>query len=255
MSEEAVGQESETKRQMGTSGRKTKRKPLTLPQFRRRMLLLIGMALAVLCGVYRVSRPHPPAPGKLRPAEPPSVETLPDPPGIVLHHSDTPGRANGRLVDARTLDHIHQADHPGWAIVYKGKTYHIGYHYVILANGVIQPGRPEHCQGAHCPKHNNWIGICLVGAFSTADPASWKPHVPTKPQMASLLMLCEKLMSKYHIPPENVKRHRDLRMTWCPGGRFPYDKVIHELRNYADAHPEVRSGGHTVAALLPSSKP
>ena len=238
---------------MGASGRNTKRKQLTLPQFRRRMLLLFGMALAVLFGVYRVSRPHL-TPVKMRPAGPPVViETLPDPPGIVLHHSNTPGRVHGRLVDEKILDHIHGEEHPDWAIVYKGKTYHIGYHYVILANGTIQPGRPEHCQGAHCPKHNNWIGICLVGAFSTADPSYWKPQVPTKPQMESLLMLCEKLMSKYHIPPENVKRHRDLRMTWCPGGRFPYDKIIHNLRIYADAHPEVRSGAHPITAMLPPS--
>lgn len=238
---------------MGDPGRKTRRKALTLPQFRRRMLLLIGMALAVLCAVYRVSRPHAPQHAPLRP--PLVIEMLPDPPGIVLHHSNTPGWVHGRLVDERILDHIHQEDHPGWAIDYKGKTYHIGYHYVILADGTIQPGRPEHCQGAHCPKHNDWIGICLVGAFSTADPARWKPRVPTRLQMASLLMLCEKLMSKYHIPPENVKRHRDLRMTWCPGGRFPYDKIIHELRTYADAHPEVRTRPHPITAILPLQKP
>ncbi|MCW3097756.1 MAG: hypothetical protein JWL77_3374, partial [Chthonomonadaceae bacterium] len=70
-------------------------------------------------------------------------------------------------------------------------------------------------------------------------------------QMASLLMLCEKLMSKYHIPPENVRRHRDLRMTWCPGGRFPYDKVIQDLRVYADAHPEVRIGARPMTATTP----
>jgi hypothetical protein len=239
---------------MGTPRRKPKRKPLTLPQFRRRILLLIGMALTVLFGVYRVSRPHPPL--KSPPVAPPVVEeTLPDPPGIILHHSNTPGRVHGKLVDAKLLDHIHQDDHPGWAIVYKGKTYHIGYHYVILANGEIQAGRPEHCQGAHCPKHNNCIGICLVGAFSTVDPSSWKPRVPTKPQMASLLMLCEKLMSKYHIPPENVRRHRDLRMTWCPGGRFPYDQVIHDLRIYADAHPEVRIGARPMTATTSPPPP
>lgn len=239
---------------MSTPGRKTKRKRMTDRQFRLRVLLLIGMALAVLVGVYRVSRPpHVPAPA---PSGPPiAEELLPDPPGIVLHHSNTPGWTRGRLVDEKILDHIHQIDHPGWAIAYKGKTYHIGYHYVILADGTIQPGRPEHCQGAHCPKHNNWIGICLVGAFSAEDPPRWRPRAPTRPQMASLMMLCEKLMSKYHIPPENVKRHRDLRMTWCPGGRFPYDKIITDLRVYADAHPEVRTGPHPITAMLPPANP
>ena len=234
---------------MGKPVRRTKRKSLTQRQFRRRVLLLIGMALAVLVGVYKVSRPH--APLSPPPHPPVSLEELPDPPGIILHHSNTPGRVHGRLVDEKMLDQIHQTDHPTWAIEYKGKTYHIGYHYVILANGEIQAGRPEHCQGAHCPKHNNCLGICLVGAFSTADPAGWKPRVPTKPQMASLLMLCEKLMSKYHIPPENVVRHRDMRMTWCPGSRFPYDKVIQELRIYADAHPEVRTGARPITAMIP----
>ncbi len=241
---------------METGARKTGRKWLTSRQKRRRIALLGAMTLLVLFAVYRVSRPHrlPVKPPAL-PPPPVATEILPDPPGIVLHHSNTPGRVHGKLVDEKILDHIHEEDHPGWAIEYKGKTYHIGYHYVILADGTIQPGRPEHCQGAHCPKHNYWLGICLVGAFSTADPKSWQPQVPTKPQMASLLMLCEKLMSKYHIPPENVKRHRDLRMTWCPGGRFPYDAIIKQLRTYADAHPEVRTGAHPMTAMLPPAKP
>ncbi len=241
---------------MKTAGGRKGRKGLTERQRRGRIGVVIVMALLVLLAVFRVSRPHIP---RLIPptAEPPvAVEMLPDPPGIILHHSNTPGRVRGRLVDEQILDHIHKEDHPGWAIVYKGKTYNIGYHYVILADGTVQNGRPDHCQGAHCPKFNNWLGICLVGAFSTADPKSWKPQVPTKPQMASLMTLCEKLMSKYHIPPENVKRHRDLRMTWCPGDRFPYDSIISQLRNYADAHPEVRTGAHPMTAMLPlAAKP
>lgn len=235
---------------MGTRGRTSKRKPFPLPQYRRRLALLLGMTLLVGLGIYKVSRPHRP-PQKFPP--PPPEEILPDPPGIVLHHSNTPGKVHGRPIDAQALDHIHEDDH-GWGIEYKGKTYHIGYHYVILPDGTIQPGRPEHCPGAHCPKFNNWIGICMVGAFATVDPPSWKPRTPTKAQLASLLMLCEKLMSKYHIPPENVKRHRDLHMTWCPGSRFPYDKVIHELRTYADAHPEVRTGAQPITAMAPTPK-
>lgn len=40
----------------------------------------------------------------------------------------------------------------------------IGYHYVILSDGIVKMGRPLDMVGAHCKNHNyDSIGICLVG--------------------------------------------------------------------------------------------
>lgn len=161
---------------------------------------------------------------------------LPDPVGIVIHDSDSPAAVHGQRIDAADLEIIHAHDHPGWATRYEGKVYHIGYHYVILPSGKLEQGRPDHCIGAHAHKHNNWLGICLVGAFSTTR--HWYPERPTRAQTLTLIAVCEHLMLKYHITPDRVKRHRDVCQTNCPGGRFPYNFVLGELRHFAAAHPQ-----------------
>lgn len=211
-------------------------------------VLVVLLLIVIVNGMRR----HPRAAAKK--TAPISI-TLPTPeplgpPGIVLHDSDTPGRVHGRWVDERMLDRIHRDDHPQWADVCDGRTYHIGYHYVILANGVVQAARPENCLGAHARTHNDWLGVCLVGGFSTHR--SWWPERPTARQMRSLVALCERLMSKYHIPPAYVKRHRDLNNTWCPGDRFPYRRLMAELKRYAAVHPETRPiPGRFVSLAIP----
>jgi N-acetylmuramoyl-L-alanine amidase len=160
-----------------------------------------------------------------------------DPPGILIHHSDTPAKSrNGELFDATVLDRI--AKKRGFSVTYQGKVYHISYHYVILPDGTVQTGRPEKCHGAHCPHFNNWLGICLIGDFQ--NQTRWLPNQPTEKQKQALVTLCESLMSKYSIPPENVRRHRDVHMTYCPGSQFPYGEIIAQLRTYASVHPETR---------------
>ncbi|HLJ55324.1 MAG TPA: peptidoglycan recognition family protein [Chthonomonadaceae bacterium] len=176
----------------------------------------------------------------------------PDPPGIVLHSSMTPGEVHGEPIDAKRLDEIHAEDHPQWATTFEGKVYHIGYHYVVLPDGTVEQGRPDHCIGCHAPHFNTWLGICMVGSFDPSDPHHWKPSRPTERQLAALIGLCERLMSQYHIPPERVLRHRDTKQTWCPGRRFPYDLVMAQLRAYSAVHPETHAPQVTVAAIMPA---
>jgi hypothetical protein len=171
-----------------------------------------------------------------------------DPIGIVIHHSDTPGQVHGRYVGAVLIGRSHQRR--GFGVRYKGKVYHIGYHYVIREDGVIEPGRPEHCPGAHAKQFNNYLGICLVGNFSrTKNPLFWTPDEPTEAQLRSLLWLCGRLMRKYSIPLERVVRHCDVRDTLCPGDRFPYYWFQRQLAAMSDpravraASREVGSGG------------
>jgi N-acetylmuramoyl-L-alanine amidase len=172
-------------------------------------LVLVGAGLS-WWGLHRVAR------------RPVARRAAPEhPTGIVIHHSATPGQVNGRYIGAAQIAESHKRR--GFAVRYRGKVYHIGYHYVIREDGVIEPGRPEHCPGAHAKTFNHYLGICLVGQFSTAQNEQfWTPSEPTPEQLRSLLWLCGRLMAKYGISPDHVVRHSDVRDTACPGDRFPF---------------------------------
>ncbi|HLK60272.1 MAG TPA: peptidoglycan recognition family protein [Chthonomonadaceae bacterium] len=223
-------------------------------RYRRRQLFAVGFGVAFTGLTVALSRllrrPPPPVPAVPAPSGI-SEAILGDPPGILFHHSDSPGIVGGKPMNAARLDAMHAAQHPDWAIRYEGRVYHIGYHYVILPDGTVETGRPERCQGAHCPHYNDWLGICLIGAFSTIDNPNWHPTKPTKAQIKALLTLCQGLMSKYHIPPENVRRHRDVRETYCPGGRFPYAEILAQLQAYAAKHPETQPNTPRLVAPPP----
>lgn len=69
----------------------------------------------------------------------------------------------------------------------------IGYHFVILPNGVIQTGRGLEWQGAHVSGHNEGnLGICLIGDFTK--------HDPTEAQYQSSRAVVAELMNLYAIP-------------------------------------------------------
>ena len=209
---------------------------------RRRLILLLAGASCMLLTILGIGRrllhrksetPIPLPPVVVAPLVPLG------PPGIVIHHSESPAVYHGIAMNAARLEDIHHQEHPDWKTEYQGKTYYIGYHYVILPDGTVETGRPEGCIGSHARSHNDWIGICLIGGFQTNN--HWFPETPTKAQMKALVALCEHLMSKYHIPPDLVKRHRDINDTWCPGDRFPYNKLLAQLQTYAAAHPETKA--------------
>ncbi len=208
-------------------------------------------ALAALLAVWFVlaHRPHAPEHRAVvaTPVAQQSADPAIEPPGIVLHDSDTPGRMHGRLVGRAHIEETEREDHPNWRTVCDGKVYHIGYHYVIRADGVVEKGRPDDCLGTHSRTHNDWLGICMIGGFSTNR--HWWPEQPTHAQMVALIALCERLMSRYHISPAYIKRHRDLNQTWCPGDRFPYRFLMRTLTAYAAAHPETRTPPNRVVSL------
>ncbi len=231
-------------KQPGRSSRRRKRRLRRLSR-----LAVVCTILALVLGSIVVSRRR-----HGRPAIAPLRQLLaryPDPPGIVLHSSMSPGKVHGIPIDAERLDQIHADDHPHWATTFEGKVYHIGYHYVILPDGTVQKGRPDHCIGCHAPHYNTWLGICVVGSFDPSVHHHWKPSRPTAAQLTSLIALCERLMSEYHIDPNHVLRHRDTKSTWCPGRRFPYFDVLKRLRAYADLHPETHAPHTAVVAVAP----
>lgn len=81
---------------------------------------------------------------------------------IIVHASFTYASQN---IGRREIRAWHtDPDKPG------GPYADIGYHEVIRRNGIIEIGRKEHCQGAHCLGHNqDSLGICIVGGCGDDD--------------------------------------------------------------------------------------
>lgn len=152
------------------------------------------------------------------------------PVGVIIHHSAVPPLGDGSPDDIRRLSEIHRQR--GYGAFYWGRTYHVGYHYVILPDGTMQQGRPERCQGAHARGYNSYLGVCLVGNFSTRDNPSGGSGLtePTDAQMRVLADLCRQLRVRYSLPAGNIRRHNDVNPdTECPGDRFKFDDLVQRI--------------------------
>ena len=147
------------------------------------------------------------------------------PAGVIIHHSVLiPG---GDLPEAeRTLDRFHYAR--GYEISCFGRVYHIAYHYLILPDGRVESGRPERCEGAHARGYNSYLGIALVGDFSshTSSGHTRVAARPTKAQMAALIRLCCYLRQKYSIPLQRIMPHNAVSRTECPGEGLEFNNVL-----------------------------
>lgn len=118
---------------------------------------------------------------------------------IIVHCSAT---ANGRRVTVDDINEWHRAR--GYArnlarIGYNQRHLkHIGYHYVIYAEGAVVIGRGESEVGAHCKGRNlRSLGVCLIGTDKFSAP-----------QWQSLSMLITGLRAR--IPSiARVLGHRD----------------------------------------------
>ena len=60
----------------------------------------------------------------------------------------------------------------------------IGYHYVILRDGTVQPGRPEDAVGAHCVGHNAHSIGTKADSMSRATPRT--PVLPPRSDPSSV---------------------------------------------------------------------
>jgi hypothetical protein len=148
-----------------------------------------------------------------------------NPTGIIIHHSARIPVVEAVPKDLREVDSYHAAR--GFDIECSGREYHVAYHYLIFPNGKIQAGRPERCQGAHARGYNSYIGISLVGDFSSKESSD----APTKPQLKSLLRLTSELQHRYNIPIQRILRHSDVGVTDCPGDRFAFRQFLLGLVN------------------------
>lgn len=96
----------------------------------------------------------------------------------------------------------------------------IGYHFYIRKDGTIYRGRPENAVGAHAPGVND-------KAFGIAVEGNLNNEQLTEKQKKSLIELSRYLMLKYNI--KDLKRHKDVKNTECPGKNFPFEKIKAEL--------------------------
>ena len=145
--------------------------------------------------------------------------------GIIIHHSGT------RYGCAAHEHKYHKSI--GWD--------GLGYHFIIN-NGVYENGygKPdglvevgyrwrEQQDGSHCRPSgdlsNYWnkhtIGICLIGDF--------EQNRPTERQWRSLVKLIRFLQQRYNIQTYQIKGHRDVKPTKCPGRYFSFDELRRRL--------------------------
>ena len=121
---------------------------------------------------------------------------------IVLHHA----AGNGSVKQI----HDYHKNTKGWS--------GIGYHFYVRKDGTVWRGRPENTVGAHTVNYNAVsIGICFEGNFENEQMS--------EAQKSSGRELVAYLKEKYPTIAE-VKRHKDLRATDCPGKKFPFDEIV-----------------------------
>lgn len=140
---------------------------------------------------------------------------------IVLHHSAT----ESGNVDSIDREHRKRRDQSGnpWL--------GIAYHFVIgngegMADGHIEPTFrwTQQLHGAHAGEadyNEHGIGICLIGNFDE--------HPPTARQMASTTRLIRALHREFHIAPDHMLPHHELKATACPGRHFPWEHVAESI--------------------------
>lgn len=204
-------------------------------------LALLGLGSAFLAGCQRqvasdeLPGPTWPDPGKRLPAAPSPAQ--PAPPGsapvagiiprsqwaggppitsrmermlpvrrITVHHSALPTTGGSQQQVAREIEQIRMAH-----LNRKGEPFgDIGYHYVVDPQGNIWEGRSLQFQGAHVAKQNEGnLGIMCMGNFEVQRP--------TPAQVASLNRFVVQQMRRYNVPAREVRTHREMAQTLCPG--------------------------------------
>ena len=144
---------------------------------------------------------------------------------IVIHCSATKASQDVDIHDVRKW---HKAK--GWSDV--------GYHFVVLQNGLIQYGRDITRQGAHVKGHNKTsIGICYIGGL---DEAGKPKDTLTDDQARAISDLIEELVCHDELQITRLLGHRDFPgvAKACPcfdiDDKFFPEVVIHSLTSHLD---------------------
>ena len=138
---------------------------------------------------------------------------------IIIHHSATSR-------DLTTFEAINEYHRQKWNFI-SSLGYYIGYHYLITGDGQYRQGRADTDEGAHAKGWNDKsIGICLTGDFMIEKPSD--------AQLKTLKDLLDTLLKRWNIPKENVKGHREVSQTLCPG-----DNLMAWIQEYRKPPEEV----------------
>lgn len=115
---------------------------------------------------------------------------------LVIHHTGTDA---GVEIEAIARKHVGELGWPG-----------IGYHFVIAAAGQIYQTNNLTTVSFHARHANGTtVGIAFSGNFDQA--------VPTDAQLESGGRLCAHLLRELSLPIENIRGHKALVSTECPG--------------------------------------
>lgn len=119
---------------------------------------------------------------------------------FVIHCAAT---KNGRVLATRRESAAQRIDHMHKRVGFRRKRRnvrahnshlrHIGYHYVIDADGTLETGRAEYEQGAHVKGHNRGtVAVCMVGtdAFTIAQWATLRELVQARARDYPHMRLC-----------------------------------------------------------------
>jgi len=155
--------------------------------------------------------------GARPPADP--LTTLQHPANrVLIHHIACPNSTDYSLAHALQVSRDDQADHidnNGWSDT--------GQHFTVSRGGYRMEGRhgsldaltggTTMIRAAHCPGQNdNAIGIESEGTYIDV--------LPPKALWDSLVVLVAYVCRQYGIPVTEIKGHRDLYNTLCPGDAF-----------------------------------
>lgn len=142
---------------------------------------------------------------------------------IILHCSATPEGKDFKVKDIKKW-HLQN----GWE--------DCGYHYVIDLDGTIEAGRAEEYVGAHTSGHNNnSIGICYVGG---CDKNMKAKDTRTSEQKTSLIVLVNKLLSKYKLKLTDVYCHNQFANKACPSFKIEEFKKEYD-EYYKEQHKNI----------------
>ena len=149
------------------------------------------------------------------------------PTGVVVHHTATGADAAGD--DAMRIDGFHRSR--GFCTFWGFRSYHIGYHYVVRSDGVVESGRPERCQGAHAGSleaNRRLLGVAVAGDFGQARDLRADQFGSV--QLLALRSLVRDICRRYGIDRRSVLPHRALvPATECPGQSFPWEAFVASL--------------------------
>ncbi len=139
---------------------------------------------------------------------------------LTVHHTATPHRAGGRDVDAALIARSHRRRGLG---IGAGDERDCAYHFVVLPDGRITPGRPLSRPGSGTRDADDnllSVAVALVGDFSEQGAGT-----PTITQLRALEGLALWAMCSFGFDAQAVRGHNEVSPSQCPGRRCDVDGI------------------------------